>query len=96
VQEFPNVLAAYRKYHDRGFEVLGISLDRERESLDKFIKEKSAPWTQVYDNEGKIAEKWGVQSIPATFLISPEGKIVRMNLRGPSLDRAVSQNLPKK
>jgi len=99
VGEFPNVLRVYRKYHDRGFEVVGISLDKEREALDKFLKEKGAPWPQNFDGQGwqnAVAKKWGVQSIPATYLISPDGKIIRMNLRGPKLEQVVAMNLPRK
>jgi len=89
VAELPNVLAAYEKFHAKGFEVVGISLDQNRAALTGFIKEKNMKWPQYFDGLGwknKLAEQYGIQSIPATFLLDGDGKIIAKNLRGPSLD----------
>jgi len=89
VAELPNVLAAYEKFHAKGFEVVGISLDQNRAALTGFIKEENMKWPQYFDGLGwknKLAEQYGIQSIPATFLLDGDGKIIAKNLRGPSLD----------
>ena len=89
VAELPNVLAAYEKYHGKGFEVIGISLDQSRDALTGFIKEKNMKWVQYFDGLGwnnKLGEQFGIHSIPATFLLDGEGKIIAKDLRGPALD----------
>jgi len=98
VYELPNVIKAYTKYHDKGFEVIGISLDQEESRLKNFIKEKGMAWPQYFDGKGwenKIAQKYGIQSIPATFLLDGEGKIIAKNLRGEALDEQLGKSLPK-
>ena len=98
VNELPNVKAAYEKYHARGFEIIGISLDQEEAKLTGFLKEQKMTWAQFYDGKGwenELAVKYGVQSIPATFLLDGEGKVIARNLRGAALDKAVAQALAK-
>ncbi len=94
VAELPNVIATYGKYHDKGFEVIGISLDQEKDKLTGFIKEKKVPWAQYFDGKGwqsKLGQKYGINSIPATYLIDKEGKIIGKNLRGEALASAVQK-----
>ncbi len=89
VAEMPTVIAAYEKFHAKGFEVIGISLDQDMEALDKFTKERGMPWPQYFDGKGwenAIAGKYGISGIPATFLIGKDGKIVATDLRGPALE----------
>jgi peroxiredoxin len=95
VEELPNVVAAYREFRDRGFEVVGISLDRDRAALDAFLASHATGWRQHHDASGEIAERYAVQSIPATFLIGRDGKIARTNLRGEALHKAVARLLAK-
>lgn len=88
--ENPNLVEAYKKYHDNGFEILGISLDdaARKEAWIKAIKEDKLPWSQVSDLGGwdSIAAKlYGINSIPASFLLGPDGKIIARNLRGEDL-----------
>jgi len=99
VAEMPNVIKAYSKYHKEGFEVIGISLDSDRGRLDGFLKENKMPWPQFFDGNGwknKLAKRYGVQSIPATYLIGTDGKIIGKNLRGHALEVAVGKALAKK
>ena len=99
VQELPNVLKAYTKFHPQGFEIIGISLDSNRQKLESFIKEKNMTWPQYFDGKGwqnKLATKYGVQSIPATYLLDGNGKIIGSNLRGPELEAALDKALAKK
>lgn len=96
LSELPNVQAAYRKHHDRGFDIVGISLDSDREKLTNFIKQKEIPWKQYFDGQGwktKLAQEYGINSIPATYLLDGTGKIIARNLRGPALDTAVADAL---
>jgi|GEM_PF-1515219 len=83
--ELPHVLAAYEKFHAKGFEVVAVSLDRDVEELKKFIEEKKLPWAQIFEGADDIAEKFGIESIPTTYLIGADGKIVANNLRGEAL-----------
>ena len=96
VAELPNVLAAYEKFHAKGFEVVGISLDQSRDALTAFIKEKNMAWPQYFDGLGwksKLGTQYGIQSIPATFLLDGEGKIIARDLRGPALDAKLASLL---
>jgi thiol-disulfide isomerase/thioredoxin len=99
VGELPNVLAAYEKHHAAGFEIIGISLDSDQKKLETFIKQKNMTWPQFFDGKGwenKLGQKYGVNSIPATYLLDGEGKILGSNLRGEALEAAVAQALAKK
>lgn len=98
VGELPNVIKTYEKNHDKGFEIIGVSLDQNEERLKSFTKDRSMPWRQYFDGKGwsnKLAQKYGIQSIPATFLLDGEGKIIGRDLRGEALDEAVTKALAK-
>lgn len=88
LSELPNVLAAYEKYQDKGFDILGINFDNEdRPKLEHFLKERNMPWRQIYDGKGwrsALSNHYGIKSIPMTFILM-DGKIVAKNLRGPQL-----------
>src|ERR1017187_7443594 len=84
VAELPNVLKTYEKHHNQGFEIIGISLDKEEAKLTSFTKEKNMTWQQFFDGQfwsNKLAVKYGVNSIPATYLLDGDGKIIAKNLR---------------
>jgi peroxiredoxin len=98
VGELPNVIKSYEKHHDKGFEIIGISLDKNEEGLKSFTKDRNMTWQQYFDGKGwgnKLAQKYGVQSIPATFLLDGEGKIIGRDLRGEALEEAVTKALAK-
>jgi thiol-disulfide isomerase/thioredoxin len=98
--ELPNVIASYQKHHSEGFEIIGVSLDSDREKLNSFLKQQDGmTWPQYFDGEGwgnKLAAKYGVESIPFALLIGPDGKIIGKDLRGEKLEAAVSAALAKK
>ena len=99
VKELPGLQKTYEKYHAKGFEVIGISMDNERPALDQFLKDNRLPWQQVFNSaaaEGDIAARYGVTAIPATFLIGKDGKIARVHLRGENLNRAVEALLAER
>jgi len=93
VYEIPNVKAAYEKYKDKGFEIIGISLDRERSKLEAFIKEKNITWPQIFDEQRKISNAYGVKAIPSTFIIDKEGKIAAIEVGGAGLAPAIEAAL---
>lgn len=96
VAELPNVLAAYQKYHSKGFEIVGISLDQSDAALKGFIKEKGMTWQQYFDGQGwsnKLSKRYSITSIPATYLLDGDGKIVAKNLRGPALETELARLL---
>jgi thiol-disulfide isomerase/thioredoxin len=97
--ELPNVIEIYQKNHVQGFEIIGVSLDSDRAKLDSFLKSKGMTWAQYFDGEGwsnKLAKKYGVNSIPMTYLLDREGKIIGKDLRGDELAEAVTKALAQK
>jgi len=100
IAELPSVIAAYEKFHPHGFEIVGISLDQKRDALDAFLaKNKAMTWRQHFDGNGwknAVAVAWGIQSIPATYLIGPDGKIAAVGLRGEQLEQKLAKFYPPK
>ena len=101
VAELPNVVAAYKNFHPRGFEIIGISLDKAdaRQKLIDFTKSHEMPWVQFYDGKywnNKLSTQYGIRSIPATFLLDSEGRIIAKNLRGAALDDELEKRLTAK
>ena len=84
VAEIPNMKEVYEKYHERGFEIVGISLDRSREDLEAFVKDREIPWPIVYGDEGPspTADYYGVMAIPTMILVGADGKVVSTRARG--------------
>jgi thiol-disulfide isomerase/thioredoxin len=94
--ELPNVMNDYRAYHAQGFEIIGVSLDDDANNLRAFTKVNSIPWVQFFDGLGwrnKLAVKYGITSIPASFLLNRHGVIIAKNLRGAALGVAVNKAL---
>ena len=82
--EVPNVVAAYKKYHDQGFEVVGVSLDQDKDALLAFTKENGMVWPQYFDGKGwdnEISKGFGIDSIPAMWLVGKDGKVITTNAR---------------
>jgi len=97
--EMPNVLATYKKYHGRGFEIIGVSLDDDRQKVVNYIKNNGMTWPQYFDGQGwgnKLAVKYGIEAIPATYLLNGNGVIIGTDLRGDDLSQAVAEALAKK
>lgn len=95
-RENPNVVAAYKKYQNKNFTILGISMDTDKAKWLKAIADDGLPWTQVSDLKGwqnAVGQMYQVQSIPANFLLDPNGKIVATNLRGEDLERKLEEVL---
>lgn len=93
-KENPNVVAAYNKFHDKGFEIIGVSLDNKREAWMKAIRTDGLTWHHVSDLKGwanEAAATYHVKSVPANFLLDKTGKIVARNLRGEDLEKKLSE-----
>lgn len=97
--EIPHVRETYEKWHDRGFDVVGISLDQDREALETFLAEHQLPWVNLFHDatqEGEknpLAARYDIRAIPATFLVGRDGKVVAVNVRGPRLTAEVERLL---
>lgn len=84
VAELPNVLAAYSKLNPKGFEIVGISFDQKKEDLTEFVKEHKMPWAQYFDGKGwknTIGVEYGINSIPAMWLVDKKGNVRDLNAR---------------
>ncbi len=95
-QENPNVVKAYNAYKDKGFTILGVSLDKEKEAWVKAIADDKLSWSHVSDLQywdNAAARLYKVQSIPANFLLDKEGKIIAKNLRGEDLEAELAKVL---
>ena len=96
--EFPNVKKVYETYHDKGLDIIGISLDDKdgKDKLSQFIKSNGVTWPQYYDGKGwdnDLVVKYGVHGIPATILVDADGKIIAKDLHGQGLQEAVAKAL---
>jgi peroxiredoxin len=94
--ENPNVVATYKKFRNKNFTVLGVSLDKAKEPWVKAIKDDGLSWTQVSDLKywyNEAAAKYHIQAIPQNLLVGPDGKIVGRNLRGPDLQARLCELL---
>ena len=92
--ENPNVVRAYNKYKDKGFEILGVSLDRNRDRWLQAIAADGLTWKHVSDLkyfQSKAAVDYGVSAIPFTVLVDKDGKIIAQNLRGANLDKKLEE-----
>ncbi len=98
VGEMPSVLKNYAKFHPKGFEIVGISLDESKKDLTEFVKARKVPWMQVFDGKGwkgANVAKYGVKGIPFTLLVGKDGKIAAINPRGEALEPALKLALSK-
>lgn len=94
--ELPNVKAAYDKYKNKGFDIVGVSFDSKHESWVKAIKDLDLPWHQMSDLKGwdsEGAKAYAVTGIPHTVLLDPEGKIIARGLYGEGLQQKLSEVL---
>ena len=91
--EAPNVKKNYEKYHDHGFEVVGISLDRDRNALESYLEKEQPPWPNLHDGDwgdNAVATYYGIMGIPTVILVDKEGKVVSTNARGPELGKQLA------
>jgi peroxiredoxin len=93
-KENPNVVKAYAKFRDKGFEILGVSLDKNKEAWIKAIADDQLTWKHVSDLKywnNEVGVLYAVRAVPQNFLIDPTGKIVAKNLRSEALETKLSE-----
>jgi len=94
--ENPNVVKVYNAYKAKGFTVLGVSLDQDKSKWIDAIKKDGLTWTHVSDLKywnNEVAVQFGIQSIPANFLIDPKGVVIAKDLRGGDLEKILAANI---
>lgn len=92
--EMPNVVAAYEKYHAKGFDVVGVSFDQKGDAWKKAIEQIGMKWHNISDLKGwqcAASEAYGISSIPSNILVDGEGKIVASDLRGEALQKKLAE-----
>ena len=101
VAEIPRVRELYRRYGPRGFEVVGVSLDDDREALEAFVSERKIPWPIIVDarpeDGGKplLAGRYGIRGIPTMILVGRDGRVVSIEARGRRLDALLAELFPE-
>ena len=99
VAEIGNLREQYAKWHDRGFEVVGVSLDEDRQTLEQFVRAKQIPWPILYEEPGgrgwqhPLATYYGITGIPTVVLIGRDGNVVTLDARGKKLAAALEKLL---
>ena len=102
IAEIPNVKEQYEAYHEKGFDVVGISLDDSPEKVEKFLADKEIPWPTMFggpageDDLGwnqPMARYYGISGIPTAILVDQEGRVVSMRARGPALKEELQKLL---
>jgi thiol-disulfide isomerase/thioredoxin len=97
--EIPNIEENYKAYHDRGFDVLSISIDEDRKALEDYVAENKHPWTILHDStEARGTDKslttyFGIFGIPQMMLVGKDGKVVSLSARGPELGKELEKLL---
>lgn len=97
-RENPNIVKAYQAFRDKGFHILGVSLDRP-DAKDKWIKaihDDNLTWSHVSDLkfwQNEVAQQYGIQAIPQNLLLDPQGKIIAKNLNGEQLQQKLGELL---
>ncbi len=92
-RENPNSVKVYSQYNSKGFEILGVSLDKDQDAWVKAVKDDELKWAQVIDPNGDVANQYQVNSIPSTFLLDKDGIIIAKNLRGNALNEQIEKLL---
>lgn len=98
LEELPNVAKQYELYRDKGFEVVGISIDEDRAALDEFLTRTPLPWIQLHQSDpgetgNENAYRYAVEKIPACFLIDQNGNVVSLHCRGEKLPELLEKLL---
>lgn len=95
-RENPNVVAAFNKYKDKNFTILGVSLDQEKEKWIEAIKADKLDWTQISDLkywQSSVVEQYHIEGIPFNVLVDPQGKVIANDLRGEDLEKKLAEVL---
>lgn len=97
IAEMPHIKEVYAKYHDKGFEIIGVSLDYKKEDLEEYVKAEKIAWVQLYhvgenpDESNPIAKYYGINGIPTGILVDREGKVVSLQALRENLDEELEK-----
>lgn len=94
VTEISSVLKQYEKYHQLGFEVVGISLDEDKAKVEKFVADNKIPWPILFAGKGwrhPMAEFYGISAVPESMLIGRDGKVITLDVRGEKLGKKLTE-----
>lgn len=81
VASMPSLKKLYKEYHDKGFEVVGVSLDEDKDTLSSFLTEQEIPWPQIFDGESNtLARKYQIEAVPSMFLVGRDGKLKTLDV----------------
>jgi len=93
--EIPHLKRAYEKYHDSGFEIIAVSLDRTIEDARTFAENEGINWIVTWQEPGfwnnPVAQLYEIKSIPSTYLIDPQGKVIATDLRGNAIEMTLER-----
>ncbi len=95
--EMPNVKKNYELYHDKGFEVVGISVDRSREDLEKYLADNPVPWKIIFNEDPNAVgpanpgDYYGILAIPTVMLVDKDGKVITFEARGEALSAKLAE-----
>ncbi len=92
--EVPELVKVYKAYKDKGFEIVGISFDQDKNAFESYVKENDMPWPQYFDGKGwenEVGPTYGIQSIPAMYLVDGSGKIISTDLRNGKLEEELKK-----
>jgi peroxiredoxin len=98
-EELANIRKRYRAYRRRGFDVVGVSIDRDRKAIEDFVEKEKLPWTVLLDrNEARgtdqsMATYYGIFWVPQMILVGKDGKVLALNVRGPQLGKKLEELL---
>jgi len=97
IAEIPNMESAYKKYHGKGFDIIGVSLDRTDDAIVKFNENRKIPWPSINIEDSRVlADRFGVNAIPFPVLVDANGRVVSLRARGPQLERLLERLLGEK
>jgi thiol-disulfide isomerase/thioredoxin len=102
IAELPNMQKNYAKYHDKGFEIVAVSLDTDKKKVEKFLADRKLPWKTLYNDDSKangfnhpLAVHYGITAIPSMFLVDQKGNVVSLQARGSELTKKLDELLGK-
>jgi thiol-disulfide isomerase/thioredoxin len=93
-KENPNVVKAYQQYHDKGFDILSVSLDTNKDAWMKAVAKDNLTWNHVSDLKGwksDVVTEYGIHAVPTSFLLDKNGKIIAKDLRGEQLEEKLKE-----
>ena len=99
IAEMPNVKKVYDTYKTQGFDIIGVSLDTDETRLRDYLKENEIPWRQVFSGQGwqsPVARQYGINAIPAPWLIDRDGTLITHQARGRNLEQLVAEAVANK